>query len=75
MTGSSNFVFESLSGSVSRRGGTSQDFSDSSHSSRFSVLTRDSRVIAKKGDWRLILLLSVTITLHMNILAKFYLAQ
>ena len=31
------------------RDGTSQDFSDSSHSSRVSALTRDSRVRSKKG--------------------------
>ena len=61
------------------RGGTSQDFSDLSHSSRISArvsaLTRDSRVRAKKGDWRLILLLSVTIALYINILTKFHLVQ
>ena len=43
------------------RGGTSQDFNDSSHSSRVSALTRDSRVRAKMCDWKLILLFSVTI--------------
>ena len=42
---------------VHGRGGTSQDFSDSSHSSRVSVLAQDLRVKAKTGDGRLILLL------------------
>ena len=57
------------------RGGTSQDFSDSSHSSRVSALIRDSRVRAKKGDWRLTLLLNVTIALYINILIQSHLAQ
>ena len=68
-----------LSGSEGRggegRGGTSQDLSDSSHSRRVSALTRDSRVRAKMGDERLILLLSVTIALYINILTKFHLVQ
>ena len=49
------------------RGGASQDFNDSSHSSRVSALTRDSRVRAKMGDGRLTLFFSVTITLYINI--------
>ena len=50
------------------RDGTSQDFSDSSHSSRVGVLTRNSRVRAKSGDRGLIFLLSVAKALNINIL-------
>lgn len=45
-------------------GGTSQDFCDSSYSSRVGVLNRDSRVRAETRDCGPILLLSVTIRHH-----------
>ena len=56
---------------ASNRGGTSQDFSHSNHSSRAGALTCDSRVRAKTGtgDRGLNLLLSVTKAWNINILA------
>ena len=75
LTDSCRLLLGSKRTRVGGRGGTSQDFSNFSHLSQVSALTHDSRVIAQKGDWRLILLLSVTIAVYINILAKFHLAQ
>ena len=55
------------------RGGTSQDFNDSSHSSRVSALTRDS--LELNGWLETNLLFSVTIALYIKLLSKFHLTQ